>query len=67
MTFSTSSAPTSSGEARVQGGGHSAESGTIHRPTSSFEERQHLSRDIVARLSHAIEFLDSLIGRRLFL
>ena len=59
MASGTGGAPTSSGEASVHGGGPSAESGTARRPTASAEERHHLFADTIARLSRALEYLDS--------
>ena len=51
--------PASSGESNVHRGGQSVESSTTRRSTSSTEDREQLFRDILARLSHAIEVLDS--------
>ena len=59
MASSTGGAPTSSGEASVQGGGPSVELGTTCRPTSSTKERQCLFADTIARLSCALKYLDS--------
>ena len=59
MAFGTGGAPTSSGEASVHGGGPSAKSGTTRRPTASAKERQRLFADTIARLSRALEYLDS--------
>ena len=50
--------PTSSGDASVHGGGQSAESGIARRSSSTAYDRQRLFRDIVLRLSHAMEVLD---------
>ena len=52
-------APASSGDASVHRGGQSAEFGKTRRSTSSTEDREKLFRDTLARLSHAIEVLDS--------
>ena len=59
MASSTGGALASLGEASVHGGGPSAELGTTHRLASSFEERQHLFPNTIARLSHALDCLDS--------
>ena len=54
--------PTSSGDASVHRGHYSAESSTTHRLKSSTKDREQLFRDTLARLSHAIEVLDSLLS-----